>query len=154
VKKHVNHDGDWRMINKDLATMNHTSKKGKQECWRWGTGCDVEEQVDVWVWYINQAIKSHMIIGVDIYWIEETKVTWTRRQVMIIYDEEIHYHRLKVKMLKSRSCWDPQVLTKMKSGKKKNQVDKLKFILNCFISFLSTGRRTMKRDATWSSWQN
>jgi hypothetical protein len=42
----------------------------------------------------------------------------------------------------------------MKNGKKKNQVDKIKFILNCFISFLSIGRRIMKSDATWSSWQN
>jgi hypothetical protein len=37
---------------------------------------------------------------------------------------------------------------------KKNQVDKLKFILICFTSLLSVGHRTTKRDATWWSWQN
>ena len=37
---------------------------------------------------------------------------------------------------------------------KKNQVDKLKFILICFTFLLSIGRRTTKRDATWWSWQN
>jgi hypothetical protein len=31
----------------------------------------------------------------------------------------------------------------------KNQVDKLKFILICFISLLSIGHRTIKMDATW-----
>jgi hypothetical protein len=42
----------------------------------------------------------------------------------------------------------------MKNDKKKNQADMLKFILKCFISFLSIVHRTMKRDATWWSWQN
>jgi hypothetical protein len=37
----------------------------------------------------------------------------------------------------------------MKSSTKKNQVDKLKFILMCFISLLSIAHRTIKRDATW-----
>jgi hypothetical protein len=43
----VRHDGSWRRINKDLATMNHASEKSKQESWRRGTGCDGEGQVDV-----------------------------------------------------------------------------------------------------------
>jgi hypothetical protein len=38
---------------------------------------------------------------------------------------------------------------KMKSDKEENQVDKLKFIVKCFISFLSICRRNIKRDATW-----
>jgi hypothetical protein len=30
----VNHDGSRRRINKDLATMNHTSENSKRESWR------------------------------------------------------------------------------------------------------------------------
>jgi hypothetical protein len=41
-----------------------------------------------------------------------------------------------VKLLKSRSCWDSQTSTKIKSGKEKNQVDKLKFIHKCFYVLL------------------
>jgi hypothetical protein len=37
----------------------------------------------------------------------------------------------------------------MKSGSRKNQVDKLKLILICFISLLSIALCTIKRDATW-----
>jgi hypothetical protein len=48
----------------------------------------------------------------------------------------------------------PSSLDKDENGTKKNQVDKLKFILICFISLLSIGHRTIKRDATWWSWQN
>jgi hypothetical protein len=40
-------DGCWWRINKHLAMMNYTSEKSKHEAWRWGTGCDGEEQVDV-----------------------------------------------------------------------------------------------------------
>jgi hypothetical protein len=40
-------DGNWIRINKDLATMNHTSEKSKQESWRRGTVYDREGQVDV-----------------------------------------------------------------------------------------------------------
>jgi hypothetical protein len=35
-------DSSWRMINKDLTTMNHASEKTKRESWRWGTVCDGE----------------------------------------------------------------------------------------------------------------
>jgi hypothetical protein len=31
TKRHVNHDGDWKRINKDLAMMNHTLEKSKQK---------------------------------------------------------------------------------------------------------------------------
>jgi hypothetical protein len=43
----VNHDGSSRRINKDLATMNHTSEKSKRGSWHRGTECDGEGQVDV-----------------------------------------------------------------------------------------------------------
>jgi hypothetical protein len=43
----------------------------------------------------------------------------------------------------------PSSLDKDENGTKKNQVDKLKFILICFTSLLSIGHRTTKRDATW-----
>jgi hypothetical protein len=42
----------------------------------------------------------------------------------------------------------PSSLDKDENDIKKNQVDKLKFILICFISLLSIGHRTIKRDAT------
>jgi hypothetical protein len=42
----------------------------------------------------------------------------------------------------------PSSLNKDETAKK-NQVDKLKFILICFTSLLSVGHRTTKRDATW-----
>ena len=41
----------------------------------------------------------------------------------------------------------------MKSGTKKNQVDSSSLFL-CVLFLLSIGRRTIKRDATWWSWQN
>ena len=43
----------------------------------------------------------------------------------------------------------PSSLDKDENDTKKNQVDKLKFILICFISLLSIGHRTIKSDATW-----
>jgi hypothetical protein len=43
----------------------------------------------------------------------------------------------------------PSSLDKDENDTKKNQVDKLKFILMCFISLLSICHRTIKRDATW-----
>jgi hypothetical protein len=43
----------------------------------------------------------------------------------------------------------PSSLDKDENGTKKNQVDKLKFILICFISLLSIGHHTIKKDATW-----
>jgi hypothetical protein len=43
----------------------------------------------------------------------------------------------------------PLNLDKDENDTKKNQVDRLKFILICFISLLSIRRRTINRDATW-----
>jgi hypothetical protein len=43
----------------------------------------------------------------------------------------------------------PSTLYKNENDTKKNQVDKLKFILICFISLLSIGHHTIKRDVTW-----
>jgi hypothetical protein len=43
----------------------------------------------------------------------------------------------------------PSSLDKDKNDTKKNQVDKLKFILIYFIFLLSIDRRTIKRNATW-----
>jgi hypothetical protein len=47
MKWYVIEDGSWRMINKDLAMMNHASEKSKQESWCQGTGYDGEGQVDI-----------------------------------------------------------------------------------------------------------
>jgi hypothetical protein len=41
MKISVNHDGSWRRINKDLATMNHTSKKSKR-----GLGVEIPEMME------------------------------------------------------------------------------------------------------------
>jgi hypothetical protein len=48
----------------------------------------------------------------------------------------------------------PSSLDKDENSTKNNQVDRLKFIFRCFISLLSIGHRTIKRDATWWPWQN
>jgi hypothetical protein len=66
----VRHDGSWRRINKDLTTMNHASEKSKRESWRWGTGCDGEGKVDVWIWGIKLAMKNHIFLSINLYWIK------------------------------------------------------------------------------------
>jgi hypothetical protein len=66
----MRHDGSWRRINKDLVTMNHVSEKSKRESWRRGTGCDGEGQVDVWIWDIKLAMKNHIFLRVNLYWIK------------------------------------------------------------------------------------
>jgi hypothetical protein len=66
----VRHDGSWRRINKDLVTMNHGSEKSKRESWRRGTICDGERQVDVWIWGIKLAMKNHISLSVNLYWIK------------------------------------------------------------------------------------
>jgi hypothetical protein len=63
----VNHDASWRMVNKDLAMMNHISEKSKQESWRQGTGCDGEGQVDIWIQGIKLAMESHISLSVNLY---------------------------------------------------------------------------------------
>jgi hypothetical protein len=70
MKRCVNHDGDWRRINKDLAMMNHALEKCKRKAWHRGTGCDEEGQVEVWVRGINQTMKTNIILSVYIYWIK------------------------------------------------------------------------------------
>jgi hypothetical protein len=39
TKRCVNHDGDWRRINKNLTTINHASEKCKRKAWHRGTEC-------------------------------------------------------------------------------------------------------------------
>jgi hypothetical protein len=73
IKSCVDHDGDWRRINNGLAVMNHTSEKSKRESCCRGTGCDGEGQVNVWVQDINHAMKSHIALSVDIYWIKKSR---------------------------------------------------------------------------------
>jgi hypothetical protein len=76
------------------------------------------------------------------------EVAWKRSEVLIIYCEDpLLPARGKVTQVKIMLI--PSSLDKDKNGTKKNQVDKLKFILICFTSLLSIGRHTIKRDATW-----
>jgi hypothetical protein len=81
TRSHVNHDGDWRRINKDLTMMNHASEKSKRGSWCWGTRYDREGQVDVWLWGINQAMESHIALSVDIYWIKKSRCYGQKRSL-------------------------------------------------------------------------
>jgi hypothetical protein len=76
------------------------------------------------------------------------EMRWIRSEVLIIYcDDPLLPAQGKVAQVKIMLM--PSSLDKDENGTKKNQVDKLKFILICFISLLSIGRHTIKRDATW-----
>jgi hypothetical protein len=75
-------------------------------------------------------------------------VTWIRSEVLIIYCED-PLLPAQGKVAQVKIILIPSSLDKDENGTKKNQVDKLKFILICFISLLSIARRTIKRDATW-----
>jgi hypothetical protein len=75
-------------------------------------------------------------------------VTWIRSEVLIIYCED-PLLPAQGKVVQVKIILIPSSLDKDENGTKKNQVDKLKFILICFISLLSIGHRTIKRDATW-----
>jgi hypothetical protein len=75
-------------------------------------------------------------------------VTWIRSEVLIIYCED-PLLPAQGKVAQVKIMLIPSILDKNENGTKKNEVDKLKLILICFISFLSTGHRTIKRDATW-----
>jgi hypothetical protein len=66
----LRHDGSWIRINKDLVTMNHASEKSKRESWRQCTSCDGEGRVDVWIWGIKLAMKNHISLSVNLYWIK------------------------------------------------------------------------------------
>jgi hypothetical protein len=74
-------------------------------------------------------------------------VTWIRSEVLIIYCED-PLLPTQGKVAQVKIMLIPSSLDKDENGTKKNQVDKLKFILICFISLLSIGHRTIKRDAT------
>jgi hypothetical protein len=75
-------------------------------------------------------------------------VAWIRGEVLIIYCEDpLLLAQGKVAQVKIMLI--PSSLDKDENGRKKNHVDKLMFILICFISLLSIGRRTIMRDATW-----
>jgi hypothetical protein len=76
------------------------------------------------------------------------EVTRIRSEVLIIYCED-PLLRAQGKVTQVKIILKPSSLDKDENDRKKNQVDKLKFILICFISLLSIGRRTIKRDATW-----
>jgi hypothetical protein len=92
-------------------------------------------------------------------------VTWIRSEVLIIYCEDPllpaqgKVAQVKIMLIPSildknengtkKNEVDKLKLILIENGTKKNEVDKLKLILICFISFLSTGHRTIKRDATW-----
>jgi hypothetical protein len=75
------------------------------------------------------------------------EVTWIRSEILIIYCEDpLLLAQGKVAQVKIMLI--PSSLDKDENGTKKNQVVKLKFSLICFISLLSIGRHTIKRDAT------
>jgi hypothetical protein len=75
-------------------------------------------------------------------------VTWIKREVFIIYCEDpLIPSQDKVAQVKIMLI--PSSLDKDENSTKKNQFNKLKFILIYFISLLSIGRRTINRDATW-----
>jgi hypothetical protein len=127
----LSHDVSWRRINNELSTMNHTSEKSKWVIWHRDTECDGEGQVGVWIRGIKLAMESDIFPSVNLYWI--IKKRWPGQEVKYwSYNVKIHCHRLKVDLLKSRSCWYPQSLTKRKTGIEENQVDKLKIIHKCF----------------------
>jgi hypothetical protein len=135
MKKCVSHDDSWRRINKDLTMTNHTSEKSKREAWHQGTECDREWQVDIWIRGIKLTMENHISLSINLYWI--IKKRWHGQEVKSwSYNVRIHYHRLKADLFKSRSCWHPQALIKMKSDKEENQIDKLKIIHKCFYLLL------------------
>jgi hypothetical protein len=76
------------------------------------------------------------------------EVTWIRSEVLIVYCED-PLLPTQGKVAQGKIMLIPSSLDKDENGTKKNQVDKLKFILMCFISLLSICRRTIKRGATW-----
>jgi hypothetical protein len=76
------------------------------------------------------------------------EVTWIRSEVLIIYCED-PLLPTQGKVTQVKIMLIPSSLDKDENITKKNQVDKLKFILRCFISLLSIGHRTIERDATW-----
>jgi hypothetical protein len=75
-------------------------------------------------------------------------VTWIKSEVLIIYCEDpLLPSQGKVAQVKIMLI--PSNLDKDENSTKKNQFNKLKFILIYFIFLLSISRRTINRDATW-----
>ncbi len=112
-------------LNKDLTMMNHASEKCKWNSWHRGIKYDGEEQVNVWVWDINHAMLSHKDMIKT--W---GKMSWLYRSKKSIVSgsRQSCSSQDHVETLKLWQRWE--------SGKKKNQVDKLKFILKCFYFLL------------------
>jgi hypothetical protein len=81
------------------------------------------------------------------------EVTWIISEVLIIYCED-PLLPAQGKIVEVKIMLIPSSLDKDENDTKKNQVDKLKFILICFISLMSICHHTIKRNATWWSWQN
>jgi hypothetical protein len=76
------------------------------------------------------------------------EVTWIRSEVLIIYYEDLLLPA-QDKVAQVKIMLIPSSLYKDENNTMKNQVNKLKFILIYFISLLSIGHRTIKRDAIW-----
>jgi hypothetical protein len=98
-------------------------------------------------WYQTSHGESHISKSQSLLNHKE-EVTWIRSEVLNIYCED-PLLPAQGKVAQFNIMLIPSSLDKDENGTKKNQVDKLKFILICFISLLSIGRRTIKRDATW-----
>jgi hypothetical protein len=76
------------------------------------------------------------------------EVTWIRSKILIIYCED-PLLPAQGKAAQVKIMLIPSSLDKDENDTKKNQVDKLKFILIYFTFLLSIVHRTTKRDATW-----
>ena len=57
----------WWRIGKDLATMDHKLEKGKGQAWGLASRnhCDGEEQVNAWIRWINDTMKTHVRLRVN-----------------------------------------------------------------------------------------
>jgi hypothetical protein len=154
TKSCVDHDCDWRRINKGLAAMNHTSEKSKWKTWHWGTGFDGEEARG----YLSPRYRSCHVESQNskCYYLlnQQIKETRAKKRYLECISKKSIVSGSRQSCSESKSCWCPQVWTKIKGGSKKNQLGKLKLILLCFIYLLSIGRCTIKRDAKWLSRQN
>jgi hypothetical protein len=87
TKSCVDHDGDWRSINKSLAVMNHTSEKSKWKTWYRGIRCDREGKVNDWVQDIDHVMNIYITLSVNIHWIKKSR--WRGQE------EKSWYHKSK-----------------------------------------------------------
>jgi hypothetical protein len=90
----------------------------------------------------SHILKCHSLLN------HKEEVTWIRSEILIIYCEDLLLPA-QGKVAQVKIMLIPSSLYKDENDTKKNQVDRLKFILICFISLLSIGGHTIKRDATW-----